>query len=261
MDVNLASDLRRVGGDVLEWGSLREEMWFISCPELIVARLFCDSMEDNEAIVVEGVLQYSEFEGSGETFKCLGPMNLDAFKGPHTVICMDAMNFNCNLHHNQFSPVYVLRELIKAYAGFKSAKSCTIATGNWGGGCFQVNDLCYDVLFLYFVIFLLLQIMYANNVKKKSCFTQGNPVLKGKIQNIAASQANKALFYYPFNDTQLETKIETEVQLDETCSVGKLKYIDSYLVIIYTWFAILRWSLQKELLQWCSTQATSTPNK
>jgi hypothetical protein len=47
-------------------------------------------------------------------------------------------------------------------------------------------------------------------------------VLKGKIQNIAASQANKALFYYPFNDETLEAKIESEVQLEEPCSVGNL---------------------------------------
>jgi hypothetical protein len=52
-------------------------------------------------------------------------------------------------------------------------------------------------------------------------------VLKGKIQHIAASQANKALFYYPFDDAALEAKIETEVQLDEPCSVGKLKQVDS----------------------------------
>jgi poly(ADP-ribose) glycohydrolase len=136
MDANLVSNLRRVGGNVLGCGSLREDMWFITCPELIVARLFCDCMVDNEAIVVEGVLQYSEFEGCGETFKCLGPMNLDAFRGPHTVICMDAMDFNS--HPNQYSPANVRRELIKAFAGFKSAKSGTIATGNWGGGYFKV---------------------------------------------------------------------------------------------------------------------------
>lgn len=135
---NCAYGLRRVGGHVLECGSLREEMWFITCPELIVARLFCESMEDNEAIVVEGVQQFSQFEGSGPTFKCLGPMDLDAFRGPHTVICMDATNFNYIPEQHQFSPTYVNRELTKAFAGFKSAKGGTIATGNWGGGCFQV---------------------------------------------------------------------------------------------------------------------------
>lgn len=46
-------------------------------------------------------------------------------------------------------------------------------------------------------------------------------MLKGKIQNIAASQANKALFYYPFNNQAHETLIESEVQLDEPGSVGK----------------------------------------
>jgi hypothetical protein len=46
-------------------------------------------------------------------------------------------------------------------------------------------------------------------------------VLKGKIQNIAASQANKALFYYPFNNAAVEAKIQSSVQLEEPCSVGK----------------------------------------
>lgn len=141
--------IRIVGGNVLDCGSLREEMWFISCPELIVARLFCESMDDSEAIVVEGVLQFSQFEGSGDTFKCLGPMHLDAFRGPHTVICMDAMDFTC-CNRNQFAPICVRRELIKAYAGFKSAKSGTIATGNWGGGCFQVTELFVNFFIWHF---------------------------------------------------------------------------------------------------------------
>lgn len=108
-------------------------------------------MEDNEAIVVEGVLQFSEFEGSGTTFKCLGPMELDAFKGPHTVICMDAMDLNDNANgQNQFSPTHVNRELVKAYAGFKSAKGGTIATGNWGGGCFKVKKRDFVIYFSSF---------------------------------------------------------------------------------------------------------------
>jgi len=115
-------------------------MWFITCPELIVAKLFSQKMKDNESIIVDGVLQFSAFEGSGNTFKFLGPLEEDAYRGPHTVVSMDALDFNSEVEPSeQFLKKYVDRELLKAFAGFSGTKIGTIATGNWGGGCFSVG--------------------------------------------------------------------------------------------------------------------------
>jgi len=61
-----------------------------------------------------------------------------------------------------------------------------------------------------------------------NCYFQGDPVLKGKIQNIAASQANKAIYYFPFNNNTLETQLERQVQISEPKSVGMLLIIRRY---------------------------------
>jgi len=41
---------------VLGSGSVQEEIRFCICPELIVSRLFCEGMDDNECIVITGKL-------------------------------------------------------------------------------------------------------------------------------------------------------------------------------------------------------------
>lgn len=45
---------RYVGGGVLGRGCVQEEIRFIICPELIVARLFTECLSDNEALLVIG---------------------------------------------------------------------------------------------------------------------------------------------------------------------------------------------------------------
>ncbi len=51
---NSLSASRVVGGFVLSWGCVQEEIRFVLCPELIVCRLLCENMNDNEAILVKG---------------------------------------------------------------------------------------------------------------------------------------------------------------------------------------------------------------
>ncbi|CAB3372154.1 Hypothetical predicted protein [Cloeon dipterum] len=174
VQVNFANKI--IGGDVLGSTCLREEMWFITCPELIVSRFFSREMEVNEAIIVEGVLQYVDFRDANSYFTCQGPMAKSAFRGPHTVISIDAMDFSNGINGiEQYTKPFVDRELVKAFAGFSGTTAKVIATGNWGGGCFN-----------------------------------GDSVLKAKIQMIAASQAGKALYYFAFSKNELVKKLEND---------------------------------------------------
>lgn len=45
---------RYIGGGVLGWGCVQEEIRFIICPELIVACLFTEMLEKNEALIITG---------------------------------------------------------------------------------------------------------------------------------------------------------------------------------------------------------------
>ena len=45
---------RFIGGKVLQWGCVQEEILFVIRPELIVACLFTERIEDNEALLITG---------------------------------------------------------------------------------------------------------------------------------------------------------------------------------------------------------------
>ena len=54
---------RYIGGGVLGAGRVQEEIRFCTCPELLVSMLFMERMEDNEAIIIKGFEQFSEYSG------------------------------------------------------------------------------------------------------------------------------------------------------------------------------------------------------
>lgn len=45
---------RFIGGGVLGYGSVQEEIRFLICPELLVSQLFSQQMQPTEAIVITG---------------------------------------------------------------------------------------------------------------------------------------------------------------------------------------------------------------
>jgi poly(ADP-ribose) glycohydrolase len=136
---------RQIGGGVLSRGTLQEEIRFITCPELIVSKLFCPLMMDNEAVVIDGVVQYTEHEGYADTFTCLGGLLEGPLISPQSIVAIDAVDFSQGKPYrpdDQYSKPLVERELLKAYAGFASVGNAkSIVTGNWGGGCFKVRRL------------------------------------------------------------------------------------------------------------------------
>lgn len=52
-----------VGGGVLGRGLVQEEIRFLQCPELIVARLFTEKLADNECLKITGRSQVQEASG------------------------------------------------------------------------------------------------------------------------------------------------------------------------------------------------------
>ncbi|KAK6618130.1 hypothetical protein RUM44_002576 [Polyplax serrata] len=186
---------RYIGGGVLGRGCVQEEIRFIICPELIVARLFTESLADNEAMFVVGAERFCRYTGYSGTFKFAGdyedetPRDENGHRKSFLII-VDALCFN--QFSEQFRESKILRELKKAYVGFKPMENTTplpLATGNWGCGAFG-----------------------------------GDPQLKALLQLMASSQARRNVLYLTFGDVALKRQIDETYKLlkENTVNVGKL---------------------------------------
>ena len=169
---------RRVGGGVLGGGCVQEEIRFLLCPELILARLFTEELQDNESLVVTGAEQFSSYRGYGSTFEWAGSYNdtttRDRWGRKETcLVAMDALVVR-NLS-SQFNLGLMRRELNKAYCSFTSSGSTpcgrpmAVATGNWGCGAFG-----------------------------------GDKRLKALLQWLAASASRRDVVYFTFGDVGLQ---------------------------------------------------------
>lgn len=110
-----------VGGGVLGHGCVQEEIRFLICPELIASRLFCEKLQDNEVLVIEGFERYSDYSGYASSFKFAGDhkhkaLASDKSRIPSTLVVMDALHFHSSPH--QFKQENIDRELNKAFIGF-----------------------------------------------------------------------------------------------------------------------------------------------
>ncbi|KAL0486280.1 poly(ADP-ribose) glycohydrolase [Acrasis kona] len=174
-----------VGGGVLGRGCVQEEIRFLISPECIISRLFTESLQDDECLLIRGAARYSNYTGYGDTFKYNGKYE-HADCNSHVeeeIIVIDALNFPKSKYspRDQYRPNLILRELQKAYCGFERPhfKNKTIATGNWGCGVFG-----------------------------------GNRQLKSMIQWIAASEAGrKDMIYFAYGDSKLVGELQDMVQL------------------------------------------------
>jgi len=113
-----------VGGGVLGQGCVQEEIRFITCPELILSRLFTERLGDTEVLFVTGFECFSNYSGYGSSFKFMGS-HKDTTKfemtpsGPRRLsymVAMDALHFQNP--KKQYSKNNTDRELNKAYVAF-----------------------------------------------------------------------------------------------------------------------------------------------
>jgi hypothetical protein len=56
---------------------VQEEIRFLLSPELIVSRAFAESLEDHEALLLEGVERFSSYRGYARTFEYADPSGDD----------------------------------------------------------------------------------------------------------------------------------------------------------------------------------------
>lgn len=170
---------KRLGGGVLGWGCVQEEIRFVINPELIVGMLFCESMGAEEAILMIGCEQFNNYQGYSRSFVWSGNFNdttpRDDFRRKMIYVsAIDALSFRSP--RLQFEEPAIKRELNKAYAGFFSdadQQPTPVATGNWGCGVYR-----------------------------------GNKCLKSLIQMMACCATKRNLVYFTFGERELMDLIE-----------------------------------------------------
>ncbi|KAJ8672540.1 hypothetical protein QAD02_003799 [Eretmocerus hayati] len=168
-----------VGGGVLNYGCVQEEIRFVICPELLITMLVTEALDDTEALVINGVERFSKYEGYSDSFKWSGDFVDETPRDSSgrlktCVVAIDALYFK--QPNAQFSMGNVIRELNKAYVGFSSEVPVSdlpaIATGNWGCGAFR-----------------------------------GDPQLKVLLQLMSAAVAGRSMVYFTFGDTALRDSV------------------------------------------------------
>jgi poly(ADP-ribose) glycohydrolase len=106
----------------------QEEVLFSVAPECFVTLLFVETLADNECMLFRNVRRYSTYSGYLDTFRFTGFHNT---REPMTVLAIDA---SMGMH---FERNNLLRDLSKAYVGFRSCRPSTfISTGGFGTGAF-----------------------------------------------------------------------------------------------------------------------------
>eukprot|EP00300_Choanocystis_sp_HF-7_P019314 c20301_g1_i4.p1 GENE.c20301_g1_i4~~c20301_g1_i4.p1 ORF type:complete len:513 (+),score=94.55 c20301_g1_i4:46-1584(+) len=167
-----------VGGGILTTGALQEEIMFCVYPELTVSVLFVERLGDGEALMVQGVTKHSNYMGYAESLTHVhSPETFHIQHPPATIIAIDALKFptvggtarsapqtddSLALFDENLLGGNIDRELTKAFVGFTASQSEGVATGNWGCGMFR-----------------------------------GDRGVKALIQWMAASQAGKAVHFFP----------------------------------------------------------------
>jgi poly(ADP-ribose) glycohydrolase len=116
---------RYIGGGVLTYGCVQEEIRFVVSPECLLSLHFSECMADNEAIVIRGTERYSEYSGYARHFQFAGsfvdetPCDEEGFRESY-IVAYDALKFPLNNGSRkgggcleQFREQNLLRELRK----------------------------------------------------------------------------------------------------------------------------------------------------
>ena len=154
-----------IGGGSLSSAAVQEEILFAIFPEACVSMGLMDKMTETQAVSIENVLRVYNYKGYSSSFAVTDPVVMYfqvSICIPYRkssnlqIIGIDAL---CDSFF-QYTHEGILREVNKAYSGFKLCKEEleNIASGKWGCGVFG-----------------------------------GNPYLKSIIQWVSASIANKAV--------------------------------------------------------------------
>ncbi|XP_046667271.1 poly(ADP-ribose) glycohydrolase-like isoform X2 [Homalodisca vitripennis] len=258
---------RFIGGLVFGRGCVQEEIRFVICPELLLARLFTEVLDDTEAIIISGCERFSTYQGYSNTFEWTGNVEDSTPRDSGgrrlcTVLAIDATRFQSG--KTQYSEAHISRDLNKAYAGFSwgvaSGSWESIATGNWGCGAYRGDANLKTLLQLmaaavtgrdmaYFTFGNTklrdrLADMHSFLVKHQvtvgkywDCGAyRGDANLKTLLQLMAAAVTGRDMAYFTFGNTELRDKLADmhSFLVKHQVTVGDLwKIITSYIPALY----------------------------
>jgi len=130
-------------GGVLATGKMQEPVDFATHPEMIVALLVCSAMEQNEAVSISGVAEFTTNQDFGIELKLASvttPLHRRETR-KQTWINVDSVDFRKQQAGFEFSDTCHERQLLKLFAGMKlTDASLPVLSGVWGGDAFGGND-------------------------------------------------------------------------------------------------------------------------
>lgn len=186
---------RFIGGGVLGNGCVQEEIRFVINPELIVSKLFVESLEENESFVIYGTEQFNSYTGYANNFQWNGNFKDETPRDKYQrrkckIVAIDALFYKNT--YEQFREENLMRELNKAYSGFHNSDDNDhqpVASGLWGSGVFQ-----------------------------------GNPIKTALIQLMVCRVTKRNLAFLTFGDDQIKLEVANifKFLVDEGATVGKL---------------------------------------
>lgn len=112
-----------IGGGVLNYGCVQEEIRFVICPELLCSRLFTESLSDTECMVIMGCERFNEYTGYASGFEWSSDYQdqtpVDEFgRRKCTITAIDAIPFQSKIA--QFREDAIRREINKVCPDFVS---------------------------------------------------------------------------------------------------------------------------------------------
>ncbi|CAF4399544.1 unnamed protein product, partial [Adineta steineri] len=111
----------------------------VNCPEAFLSILICETLEDDEIVILRGCKRFVDYTGYSDTFRYKGHYEQSNSNHIQDILVMDAV------FSGQFTREKIDRDLGKAWASFKKSKDEIIVTGNWGCGVFG-GDLTFKFL-------------------------------------------------------------------------------------------------------------------
>ncbi|XP_071083384.1 poly(ADP-ribose) glycohydrolase-like [Haliotis cracherodii] len=131
-----------IGGSLYESFVGQQQARLFMCPEMIIARLFTESLREDECLFMTGCEVFSMCAGLGDTFTWIGDRqdmttrDEDGHRQTQ-IVAIDPLHIKN--YKAQFQKDCLIRELNKAYTGFFNgdvppAQLPWVVTGNWGCG-------------------------------------------------------------------------------------------------------------------------------
>ncbi|CAF3090456.1 unnamed protein product [Rotaria sp. Silwood2] len=152
----------------------QEEVLFSCCPEAFLSILVCDTLQDNEIVILRGCKRFIDYTGYADTFCYKGHYHEQNPTYIQDILVLDA----CYSSH--FTRNNIDRDLGKAWAAFEKSKDEIIVTGKWGCGVFG-GDLTFKFLQQICAAMLL-----GNHFKRLDYSVRSKENLASKLKHIVA---------------------------------------------------------------------------